>query len=76
MLEIFGDDLEAAEKHMLPCPFCGKQPRLKPGKGDLISIICPEDSLCRGSKMFVGFLTDDIETAIKHWNYRWNGKLN
>ncbi len=72
MLELSGDDLPTAEKYMKPCPFCGCNVSLKRGGADgkLISINCPEESSCRGPRLYMGFLDDDIETAIKQWNAR------
>lgn len=53
-----------------PCPFCGKIPELITGVDNLTKILCPEDSTCIGSGLFICFRTEDTAPAVFAWSTR------
>jgi hypothetical protein len=56
---------------LLPCPFCGMQPVFQDFEdGKTIGAVCPENSPCRGSFLFVCFDTGNKEAAMRAWNTR------
>ena len=60
-----------SDQMLKPCPHCGMQPSVEPGKsGELRFILCPEVSSCRGSGLSTGFLNENETEAIAAWNDR------
>jgi len=57
------------DETILPCPFCGETPVLDQ-KVNLVIMLCPTNSPCRGSGLLCGFLNDNSKTAIAAWNSR------
>jgi hypothetical protein len=56
---------------LLPCPFCGMAPEFKSSTDrNVIGVVCPEDSPCRGTALFVCFDSRKRDEAIEAWNRR------
>ncbi len=58
------------ERKPKPCPFCGEKPALIMGNDKLTKIVCPPESSCADTGLFICFLTDDFDKAITAWNSR------
>lgn len=54
---------------LLPCPFCGRVPSLERDE-NMAWIMCPEDSVCRGSGVIMAFTLNKIGYGVKVWNTR------
>lgn len=53
---------------LLPCPFCGNVPTLRPHESGLTGIECGND--CDKTGLTICFLTEKQDTAIAAWNRR------
>lgn len=61
---------------LLSCPFCGMAPEFKVSQDDnIIGVVCPEGSPCRGAALFVCFDSTKRESAIEAWNRRSDAAL-
>lgn len=57
---------------LLPCPFCGSEVSLKPGKEKehIRFIMCPDDSPCRHTGLVQAIDARKLDEGIDAWNRR------
>lgn len=55
-----------------PCPFCGREVTLKPGKekARIRFIKCPDDSPCRFTGLVQAIDAERLDEGIAAWNRR------
>lgn len=51
------------------CPFCGCSPKLEIGD-KLAWVLCPENSICRGSGLIQAFSVKRLREGVRVWNTR------
>lgn len=63
--------LSASLLNLLPCPFCGTQPRLKNGKVKCVNLQCKVQP-----KIAAWYAPGHDDKAAKDWNTRFNAVVN
>ena len=58
------------DEKLKPCPFCGGEVTISPGRSDLRWLLCSKGSACAGSGLHTVFTEAGQETAIAAWNRR------
>lgn len=68
-----GDNVRLVPKpELLPCPFCGGRVTLEKFANGAAAyyVVCPEKSICRGSKMLITLKEANLTEAVNVWNRR------